>query len=109
MKKVIKAVLLTLFSAHAMAENIQTIVYTPTPKMVCEKCEKKIKDNLRFVKGTKKIETSLKDQTISITFDADKAKTDQYVKALAKLGREVKEVSVSDTSDKQSGNQSNRK
>ena len=100
MKKLISTVLLSLISAYMMAENLQTIVYTPTPKMVCEKCEKKIKENLRFVKGTKKIETSLKDQTITITYDADKATTEQYVKALSKLGRDVKVVKA-EQADKQ--------
>ena len=92
MKKMLTVALMSMLSVSALAKNIQTIVYTPTPKMVCEKCEKKIKDTLRFIKGTQKIETSLKNQTITITYDADKTKAEAYEKALAKIGREVKPV-----------------
>lgn len=92
MKKLLTVSLMALLTAGAWAENIQTIVYTPTPKMTCQNCEKKIKSNVRFVKGTKRIETSLKDQTITITYDADKAKPADFVEAFAKIGRKVEEV-----------------
>lgn len=96
MKKLFTVSLMALLTAGAWAENIQTIVYTPTPKMTCQNCEKKIKTNVRFVKGTKRIETSLKDQTITITYDADKAKPEDFVAAFAKIGREVKVVNTAD-------------
>ena len=92
MRKLISLSLLSLMAFSAMAENIQTIVYTPTPVMTCQNCEKKIKTNVRFVKGTKRIETSLKDQTVTITYDADKAKPEDYVEAFAKIGRKVEVV-----------------
>lgn len=96
MKSLITLSLLSLMAFSAIAENIQTIVYTPDPVMTCHNCEKKIKSNVRFVKGTKRIETSLKDQTVTITYDADKAKPEDFVAAFAKIGRKVKEVSVDD-------------
>ena len=96
MKSLITLSLLSLMAFSTMAENIQTIVYTPDPVMTCQNCEKKIKSNVRFVKGTKRIETSLKDQTVTITYDADKAKPEDFVAAFAKIGRKVKEVSVDD-------------
>ena len=92
MRKIITLAAMALISLSAMAENIQTIVYTPTPVMTCQNCEKKIKSNVRFVKGTKRIETSLKDQTVTITYDADKAKPEDFVAAFAKIGRKVTEV-----------------
>lgn len=94
MKKLVAIAVLGLLTICASAKKIQTIVYTPNPKMVCENCEKKIKDTLRFIKGTKKIETDLKNQTITITFDAEKTSKDAYEKALKKIGREVKEASA---------------
>lgn len=99
MKKFITLSLLSLMTLSAMAENIKTIVYTPNPVMTCENCEKKIKTNVRFVKGTKRIDTSLKDQTVTITYDADKAKPEDYVAAFAKIGREVKVVNTADKKD----------
>lgn len=92
MKKFLNVTLLSLMALGVWAENLQTIVYKPTPKMTCQNCEKKIKGSLRFVKGTKRIDTSLQEQTITITYDADKAKPADYVKELAKIGRQVEEV-----------------
>lgn len=92
MKKLLSVSLLALLTVSAWAENLQTIIYTPTPKMTCNNCEKKIKTNVRFVKGTKRIDTSLKDQTITIVYDADKATPADYEAALAKIGRKVEVV-----------------
>lgn len=92
MKKILSVTLLSLLALGAWAENLQTIVYKPTPKMTCQNCEKKIKGSLRFVKGTKRIDTSLQEQTITITYDADKAKPADYEAELAKIGRQVETV-----------------
>lgn len=92
MKKLLTISVIALLAASAWAENLQTIVYTPTPKMTCNNCEKKIKSNVRFVKGTKRIDTSLQDQTITIVYDADKATPADYEAALAKIGRKVEVV-----------------
>lgn len=92
MKKILSLAIVAMMAASAWAENIQTLVLTPTPKMSCNNCEKKIKMELRNVKGTKKIETSLKDQTVTITFDADKAKVQEYIDAMAKIGRKAEVV-----------------
>lgn len=100
MRKLISLSIIGLMALSAMAENIQTIVYTPSPVMTCQNCEKKIKGSVRFVKGTKRIETSLEDQTVTITYDADKAKPEDYVAAFAKIGREVTEVKGADKADK---------
>lgn len=101
MRKLIALATMALVTLSAMAENIQTIVFTPTPVMTCQNCEKKIKTNVRFVKGTKRIETSLQDQTVTITYDADKAKPEDYVAAFAKIGRKVEEVKPTDTEKKE--------
>ncbi len=69
-----------------MAENIQTVVFTPTPQMHCQNCENKIKKNIRFVKGVKEITTSLKEQTVTIKYDADKAKPEDFTTAFKKIG-----------------------
>ena len=42
-----------------LAKYIKTLVVTTTPPMHCRSCENKIKGNLRFKKGVKKIETSI--------------------------------------------------
>lgn len=51
-----------------------------------------IKDNLRFEKGIKKIETSIKDQTVTLEYDADKTSSDNLIKAFSNFGYEATEV-----------------
>lgn len=58
--------------------------------MHCINCEKKIKSNIRFVKGTKNIDTSVDDQKVTIVYDSKKAKYADYVAAFKKIGYEIK-------------------
>ncbi len=74
------------------AKDIKTIVVTTTPQMHCESCENKIKGNLRFEKGVKKIETSIHDQTVTIEYDADKTSVDKLIEAFKKIGYEAEHV-----------------
>ena len=46
--------------------------------------------DIRFVKGTKKIDTSVEDQKVTIVYDCKKAKYDDYVEAFKKIGYEIK-------------------
>lgn len=67
-----------------------TLTVTTLPQMHCQKCENKIKSNIRFVKGTKKIETSVDDQRVTIIYDGKKAKYEDFVAAFRKIGYEIK-------------------
>lgn len=67
-----------------------TLTVTTLPQMHCQNCENKIKSNIRFVKGTKKIETSVDDQRVTIIYDGKKAKYEDYVTAFRKIGYEIK-------------------
>ena len=89
MKRIHAIVLMAALAIGASAKDIRTMVVTTTPKMTCQNCEKKIKTNIRFVKGTKAITTELAEQRVVITFDADKAKVEDYVKAFGKIGYKV--------------------
>ncbi|MBP5764915.1 MAG: heavy-metal-associated domain-containing protein [Bacteroidales bacterium] len=92
MKKIILLAVFGLLATSSSAENLQKVVFTSEPKMVCQNCENNIKKTARFVKGTKQIETSLADQTITIIYDADKAKPADYEKALLRIKRQLKVV-----------------
>ncbi len=86
MKKLIYvAAFAALFSTSAMAETKET-VYTVNPQMSCQNCENKIKSNLRFEKGIKKIETSLKDQAVTVTYDDTKTDPDKIIAGFKKVG-----------------------
>ncbi len=71
------------------ANPIDTLVVTTDPQMHCSGCENRIKQNIRFVKGTKHIATSLEDQTITIVYDSRKATPADYAKAFGKIGYNV--------------------
>lgn len=100
MKKVLLLLAITLASATLMAKDIKTVIVTTTPQMHCENCEKKIKDNLRFEKGIKKIKTSIKDQTVTLEYDADKTSSDNLIKSFSKFGFEASEVKKEKTEEK---------
>lgn len=61
-----------------------------SPQMHCQSCEQRIKGNIRFVKGTKKIDTSVDEQKVTIVYDPKKANYDAYVAAFKKIGYEIK-------------------
>ena len=92
MKKSILLIALMLAAAVSFAKDIKTVQLTTTPQMHCENCEKKIKGNLRFEKGVKKIDTSIPDQTVTIKYDADKTTVEKLIKAFPKFGYEAREV-----------------
>ena len=85
MKKIILLFAMTLVTIIAMAKDIQTVVVTTTPQMHCENCENRIKNNLRFEKGIKKIETDVEKQTVTITYDADKTTVENILKGFEKF------------------------
>ena len=93
MKQIIMlAVALFLTIAARASEGkpiLDTLVVTTTPQMHCENCEKKIKQNIRFVKGVKRIDISVEEQRVTIIYDKAKATYDDFVKAFQRIGYEI--------------------
>lgn len=91
MKKNLLMAFMLMLAGNSFAQTAtDTLVVTTQPRMHCQNCEKKIKSNIRFVKGTKKISTSVDDQKVTIVYDGRKAKYDDYVEAFKKIGYEIK-------------------
>lgn len=65
-------IFLELCEISLVFREIKTVVFTTTPQMHCAACENKIKNNLRFEKGIKSIETSVPNQTVTVKYNADK-------------------------------------
>lgn len=84
--------LTVLLSMSIAAKDIKTLVVTTQPQMHCENCEKKIKGNLRFEKGIKKIDTNIERQQVTITYDADKTQPEAIIQSFGKFGYKAKEV-----------------
>ncbi len=73
----------------APAAKSDTLVVTTTPVMHCKNCENRIKTNIRFVKGTKQIQTSVPNQTVTIIYDGQKATYADYEAAFRKIGFQI--------------------
>ena len=97
MKRTVLALAMGLFALTGMAKTIKTTVFTTIPQMHCENCENKIKGNLRFEKGVKKIETDIDHQTVSVTYDADKTSVDRLLKGFTKFGYAARELKPGET------------
>ena len=65
---------LELCEISLVFREIKTVFFTTTPQMHCAACENKIKNNLRFEKGIKSIETSVPNQTVTVKYNADKTR-----------------------------------
>ena len=57
--------------------------------MHCEKCVKKINDNIAFEKGVKDLSVSLDKKTVTISYDPSKTDEAKLKSALEKLGYTV--------------------
>ena len=79
-------------AAVSTAKDIKTVVLTTNPEMHCTGCEKKIKDNIRFEKGIKRITTNLDDKTVVIEYDADKTNVQNIIEGFKKIKYEAREV-----------------
>lgn len=91
MKKIVLLAALALFASSALADSkIDTLIVSTNPQMHCANCEKKIKTNIRFVKGTKSITTSVPNQTVTILFDKSKSTYADFENAFKKIGYEIK-------------------
>lgn len=86
MKRSFLLLTLALCAITSFAKDIKTIVVTTNPQMHCESCENKIKNNMRFEKGIKGIETNISRQEVTLTYDADKTTPEKLMKGFEKFG-----------------------
>ena len=92
MRKVIMTLAITLMGVAAQAKDIKTVIFTTQPQMHCASCEKKIKGNLRYEKGVKRIDTSVEQQKVTVKYDADKTSAEKLHEAFKKFGYEARQV-----------------
>lgn len=88
MKRLFFTFLLAASTGLAAAKDVKTdtLCVTTSPEMHCSGCENKIKGNIRFVKGVKKIVPSVPDQTVTIVFDPRKTNYETIAAAFEKIG-----------------------
>ena len=80
-------------------KDLRVLTVTTTPEMHCQSCEKKIKENIRFEAGVKKIETNLEKQLVVITYDPSKTDSKKLTQAFAKIGYTIKVISDEPAAD----------
>ena len=88
--------ILTIIAALLIAfggKELRVLTVTTTPEMHCQSCEKKIKENIRFEAGVKKIETNLEKQLVIITYDPAKTDSKKLSQAFDKIGYAIKVIS----------------
>lgn len=66
------------------AKEYATVVFDTN--LHCDKCVKKVEENISFEKGVKDLDVSLEKQTIKITYDKAKTNEETLAKAVKKLG-----------------------
>lgn len=97
MRTKILVVILAIFSSVAIAKEIKTLTVSTDPVMHCQGCEKKIKDYFRFEKGVKDIKTSVPEQLVIITYDADKTTESHLLEGFHKIDYTVTVVEANDS------------
>lgn len=101
MKKILSIMLMLMMSVAVFAKgDVKTVVFTTNPQMHCVNCENKIKGNLRFVKGVKKIVTNVEKQTVAVTFDAEKTTPEKIMAGFKEIGYKVKIVKAATVEEK---------
>lgn len=83
--RLIALITFVMITLVGFAAEKKTEVFTLDHQM-SEMCKKKITENLRFEKGISKIDVSLKENTITITYDPKKTDTEKIIAAFKKIG-----------------------
>lgn len=103
MKKNLILMAALLISTVAIAKNIKTAVFTTLPQMHCDNCEQKIKKNVRFVKGVKEIQTSIDQQTVTVTYDADKTTPKEIIDGFKRINYDARQLKEGEKVKKNEG------
>jgi len=74
----------TVIICSAGAKKTEKVVFDT--KLHCEKCVKKVVENISYVKGVKDLDVSLKEQKITVTFDPEKTDAAKLSSEIKKLG-----------------------
>lgn len=100
--RIILAMMAVCLAITCGAKDIKTVVLKTSPEMHCANCENKIKNNIRFEKGIKEIETNLEEKTVTIKYDAEKTNVDNIIAGFEKINYKAS-VAGSGSGSKESG------
>ncbi len=89
MKKTLLILTLGFMALTVQAKDIKKVEFTTIPQMHCENCENRIKNNLKYEKGVKLVETNIAEQKVTVTYDADKTSEETLREAFSKFNYEA--------------------
>lgn len=75
-----------LFTAQAAKPKAEVVEVTYQTNMHCDKCAKKISENISFEKGVKDLRIDVDKKTVTIKYDASKTDAQKLAAAIRKLG-----------------------
>lgn len=99
MKKLILLVFALFLAFVSQSQTLKKVVFKTEPEIECQNCVKRIKDNVRFVKGVKTISPDLKTKLVTIQYDSKKSTLDDLVSAFSKIGYKVTVVEPEEKKD----------
>ncbi len=73
-------------------KEVKTVCFKSN--MTCNGCAGEVKHKVAYEKGVKNVETNLENNTITVTYRADKNDKEALAKAITKLGYEATETTV---------------
>lgn len=94
-------------TATMNATDLRTVIFK-VAQMVCENCEKKVKENIRCEKGLKKLSTDLDAKTVTVTYDADKTSAEELKESFKKFNYEAEIVSDNSSTSSKSSKKSSK-
>lgn len=71
------------------AKTLKTKLFHITPGMECSNCENRVRQCIGDVEGVTDVVTDTKEQTVSVTYDADITSSDKIAQAFAKINYNV--------------------
>lgn len=96
-KRLLMVLAMLISFSVAIAKDIQT-VNLKVEQLECENCAAKVKENIRFEKGIKKIETDVQSRTVTLTYDADKTDVETLAKGFKKFNFTATPITKEDKS-----------
>lgn len=81
-----------LGSVQGLAKELRKVTFK-VMQMECPNCEKKVKKNISFEKGLKKLDTDVPHRTVTITYDAEKTSVEKLKEGFRKFSYEAKVIS----------------
>ncbi len=101
MRKLVFMLFMLMTATMMNAKDIRTLVVTTNPQMHCPRCENRVKEGFKDVKGIKSIETSVADQTVTIQYNAKKTSEETLMNVFETSGFKARKLAPGEVIQKE--------